>query len=144
MTRNGTASPLRPSAPRTRGTVSGSSRTPRYPTPTKIDATTTAIRKADTKGRHSLGLAHLANAGVLDLSDPVAMHGELLRRIDAGRLPTPQGRLNGKARGSGMRGRGSLERGGGMQLENLVGGPLNPTWIEWLMGFPLGWTELPR
>lgn len=22
------------------------------------------------------------------------------------------------------------------------GGPLNPTWVEWLMGFPLGWTEL--
>ena len=24
------------------------------------------------------------------------------------------------------------------------GGRLNPTWVEWLMGFPLGWTELPR
>lgn len=23
-------------------------------------------------------------------------------------------------------------------------GKLNPTWVEWLMGFPLGWTELPR
>ena len=22
------------------------------------------------------------------------------------------------------------------------GGPLNPTWCEWFMGFPLGWTEL--
>lgn len=22
------------------------------------------------------------------------------------------------------------------------GGPLNPTWVEWLMGWPLGWTEL--
>jgi hypothetical protein len=21
-----------------------------------------------------------------------------------------------------------------------VGGPLNPTWVEWLMGFPIGWT----
>jgi DNA (cytosine-5)-methyltransferase 1 len=21
------------------------------------------------------------------------------------------------------------------------GGYLNPTWVEWLMGFPLGWTE---
>jgi len=21
-------------------------------------------------------------------------------------------------------------------------GPLNPTWVEWLMGFPLGWTDL--
>jgi hypothetical protein len=23
-----------------------------------------------------------------------------------------------------------------------VGGSLNPTWVEWLMGFPLGWTDL--
>ena len=27
-------------------------------------------------------------------------------------------------------------------LSNLVGGTLNPTWVEWLMGWPLGWTEL--
>ncbi|WP_291854938.1 hypothetical protein [Bradyrhizobium sp.] len=24
------------------------------------------------------------------------------------------------------------------------GGQLNPTWVEWLMGFPLGWTDLKR
>ena len=24
----------------------------------------------------------------------------------------------------------------------VVGGALNPTWVEWLMGFPLGWTDL--
>jgi hypothetical protein len=23
-----------------------------------------------------------------------------------------------------------------------VGGKLNPTWVEWLMGWPLGWTDL--
>jgi hypothetical protein len=36
------------------------------------------------------------------------------------------------------------ERGGGSkgeQLPNAVGGALNPTWVEWLMGFPLGWTD---
>lgn len=22
-----------------------------------------------------------------------------------------------------------------------TGGSLNPTWVEWLMGFPLGWTD---
>ena len=25
---------------------------------------------------------------------------------------------------------------------NAMGGALNPTWVEWLMGFPLGWTAL--
>jgi hypothetical protein len=26
-------------------------------------------------------------------------------------------------------------------LSEVVGGTLNPTWVEWLMGFPLGWTD---
>jgi hypothetical protein len=30
------------------------------------------------------------------------------------------------------------------QLNDVVapGGSLNPTWVEWLMGWPLGWTDL--
>jgi DNA (cytosine-5)-methyltransferase 1 len=28
------------------------------------------------------------------------------------------------------------------RLANEIGGALNPTWVEWLMGFPLGWTAL--
>jgi hypothetical protein len=27
-------------------------------------------------------------------------------------------------------------------LNAQVGGPLNPMWVEWLMGWPLGWTDL--
>ena len=27
-------------------------------------------------------------------------------------------------------------------LRTDVGGQLNPTWVEWLMGFPIGWTDL--
>jgi hypothetical protein len=27
------------------------------------------------------------------------------------------------------------------QTDPIVGGQLNPTWVEWLMGFPLGWTD---
>lgn len=37
------------------------------------------------------------------------------------------------------------ERGGGAkgeQLPNAVGGALNPDWVEWLMGWPIGWTDL--
>ena len=29
---------------------------------------------------------------------------------------------------------------GGTALSMQAGGSLNPTWVEWLMGFPLGWT----
>jgi hypothetical protein len=27
-------------------------------------------------------------------------------------------------------------------LNDKIGGQLNPTWVEWLMGWPLGWTDL--
>ena len=30
----------------------------------------------------------------------------------------------------------------GAQLPNVVGGNLNPTWVEWLMGWLPGWTDL--
>jgi hypothetical protein len=29
-----------------------------------------------------------------------------------------------------------------LNLPSAVGGKLNPTWVEWLMGFPIGWTDL--
>lgn len=38
--------------------------------------------------------------------------------------------------------RGSGWSGPGRPLSETVGGSLNPTWVEWLMGFPAGWTEL--
>ncbi len=30
---------------------------------------------------------------------------------------------------------------GGSALSTVTGGQLNPTWVEWLMGFPIGWTD---
>lgn len=46
--------------------------------------------------------------------------------------PTPAAR---ESRGPNKNGRF------GDQLPNAVGGQLNPTWVEWLQGFPLGWTD---
>ena len=31
---------------------------------------------------------------------------------------------------------------GGLDLAAGNGGQLNPDWVEWLMGFPPGWTEV--
>jgi len=31
---------------------------------------------------------------------------------------------------------------GGEKLTTQVGGKLNPQWVEWLMNYPTGWTEL--
>jgi hypothetical protein len=42
-------------------------------------------------------------------------------------------------------GRSRMERTGskaGECLPQQVSGPLNPTWVEWLMGWPIGWTAL--
>jgi hypothetical protein len=50
--------------------------------------------------------------------------------------PTP-------TKGDGLGGPGSSGREGGENLRTAAGGALNPTWVEWLMGFPLGWTALP-
>ena len=33
-------------------------------------------------------------------------------------------------------------RSAGPSLAEVSGGSLNPTWVEWLMGFPVGWTDL--
>jgi len=44
----------------------------------------------------------------------------------------------------GKSGIGRQERKGNPKdtLPNAIGGNLNPTWVEWLMGWPLGWTDL--
>jgi hypothetical protein len=36
----------------------------------------------------------------------------------------------------------AIQRGACANLCDQVGGVLNPTWVEWLMGYPIGWTEL--
>ena len=35
----------------------------------------------------------------------------------------------------------TTDRGKG-NLGEVVGGQLNPDWVEWLMGFPVGWTDI--
>lgn len=136
MTRSGTAYRLRPLAPITDATGSSS-----WPTPTASRAdrwslpspTTAADRWAD--GRRNLDDA------VALWPTPKAMDGErggrgdLWAMVRTGRgsrrrdWPTPTAR---DWKGPGFSG----------QLPNEAGGHLNPMWVEWLMGFPLGWTDL--
>jgi hypothetical protein len=51
------------------------------------------------------------------------------------------------ALGGPMNPQDRLDQGQQLNLKEQVwmgggGGSLNPTWVEWLMGFPLGWTDL--
>ena len=43
--------------------------------------------------------------------------------------------------GSGAR-KAMVERFGEEEAKALGGGQLNPPWVEWLMGWPIGWTDL--
>jgi len=72
-----------------------------------------------------------------------ARRGELGSPTQVKMLPTPAARDYKGAVKSGKR----VTKSGkiqnyGEQLPNVVGGQLNPTWVEWLMGWPLGWTDL--
>jgi hypothetical protein len=93
----------------------------RWPTP----------RTSDAKGAGHHG------TGGLDLRTAVAEH-----------WPTPQAR-DGQGRSTPMpevaaqrfaEGRRNLEDA--VSLNGSPGGMLNPSWVEWLMGFPPGWTDV--
>ena len=61
-----------------------------------------------------------------------------------GKTPNPQEfvRMWPTPKAQNCRGNGERHGNGGQSLDAVVGGRLNPTWVEWLMGFPLGWTDL--
>jgi hypothetical protein len=59
--------------------------------------------------------------------------GTLIEAVSARMFPTPTARDAGRGKGWD---------GPGRPLSEAIGGPLNPTWVDWLMGFPEGWTDL--
>lgn len=67
--------------------------------------------------------------------------GELLHMVKTGTAreswPTPDARC-------WKSGKGRKDNGHSPQLEGAVGGQLNPVWVEWLMAFPLAWTDCER
>jgi hypothetical protein len=65
----------------------------------------------------------------------VPENGLLGRQVLNRPWPTPT-----KSDGSG--GPGSSGRDGGENLRTAAGGALNPEFVEWLMGFPPGWTKV--
>lgn len=138
-----------------RPSLSTMARTGLWPTPTATDGTSgrTYHRRPDgTIGLSLLGAVRSWPTPTARLGDP--RRGQpsprLARlRYRSGRRnlddavaiwPTPAARdyRHPNRQPYSQRGGGSK----GEQLPNAVGGPLNPTWVEALMGFPLGWTDL--
>jgi hypothetical protein len=170
MTRSGTAYRLPPSAPLTAATESGSLPTPRatdgerggrgdllaqvrtgldsrrknWPTPTATNTKAVHLRSAGRPPRSYLPTptARLGDpkrgspspelalgrylAGRRNLEDAVAM------------WPTPTA---SDATGGPAYSKPPGREGGFLLKETVRGGPLNPTWVEWLMGYPAGWTD---
>jgi hypothetical protein len=129
---NGIASQLPPLAPITKETESGF-----WPTPVRLYTrenwtaeqleTKQAQVKADTlaKGKH-----HTGNGFGLNLAQAVRL------------WPTPTKRdWRSGSKAHWERRHGTRNLNDKVALEG-NGGLLNPTWVEWLMGFPVGWTEL--
>ena len=59
-----------------------------------------------------------------------------ISEIGSGLWPTPTTR-------DWKSGKGAQKRDGHAQpLTDVIGGQLNPTWAEWLLGWPIGWTDL--
>lgn len=121
-TRNGIAYQRQPSAPLT--VVTGSSL---WPTPTVVDMGERKTLEewdewtAEMKGRHGNGNGHGRSLSI-----------EARRNM----WPTPTTQDASNNGGPSQHERNSPP------LNAAVGGALNPTWVEWLQGFPLGWTEV--
>jgi hypothetical protein len=94
----------------------------RAPTPTAGDAKSSGSRNLEGSKAH---------AGV-SLTDYVKTGNSTTPR----RVPTPT------VQDSSNNGAPSQMDRNTKPLNAEVGGPLNPEWVEWIMGWPIGWTDL--
>ena len=144
--RNGTLY-LRPTVvPRTYGSESGS-----LPTPTAIDATSGRFNRSPTPGASMRPT--LAKMSMLGLwPTPTTKTNVQIQGIGAAAANPKRGTtLAGAVTMWPTPGASDHKSGTGYdhtqnshppQLRHLSGGLLNPTWVEWLIGWPLGWTDL--
>lgn len=105
-----------------------------WPTPNCADVFTDKLKSSQQKegSRHSVTLSQM-----VQMYPTPTVHDQSIRDLTLINLTETNRRKikNGK----GSRG---LELSSKIQLMEGLGGALNPNWVEWLMGFPIGWTEL--
>jgi DNA (cytosine-5)-methyltransferase 1 len=147
--RSGIAYPLPPLEPHTSGTGFGSSPTHSIPTPTASDH----IERRPTRTDKAAAFNPDTNKAVT--LDRFVKLWPTPRARDWRSGKTGPGILN--HRGDPKKARPLNEavllyptptasRRSGLQSHgvNVVSGNLNPTWVEWLMGYPTEWTALER
>jgi hypothetical protein len=130
MTSNGTAYLLPPSAPLTAATGGGEL----LPTPTATNTKAVHLRSGGRPPRTYLPTPRASDADK-------GGRGDLLAVVRTG-MPSGRKHWPTPTASDGMGGPGSQGRQGGENLRTAAGGALNPTFVEWLMGFPPGWTDL--
>jgi len=62
-------------------------------------------------------------------------------RRDAGKVATPPLTLAVKMYPTPDAGAAKGRGASSAEIRTRLGGSLNPTWVEWLQGYPLGWTD---
>ena len=138
--RNGTAYQLPPLVRLTDATGSGLWPTPRV---SDIAAGRTLVdgKRISPSGVYGANLADAVRMWPTPTSDDskhvTRAGGDYQSLTRSVMWPTPQSRDH---KDCGLNTDYSCERMMKWKLPGSVGGALNPTWVEWLMGFPLGWT----
>ena len=109
---------LVPSMPRTSGSEHSL-----WPTPTASDTFTANLKSSQQRigSRHSVTLPQVVRMFWLT---PTATDGKRASQFSSKSLA--KGKVNGNL---------------AQQVAHQQNGSLNPAWVEWLMGYPIGWTE---
>lgn len=142
---------LVPSTPRTEETGAQS-----WPTPTAADTYTGRMKSTQQKpgSMHSVTLADAVRMWPTPKAQNARgngeRHGSGGPNLDVAVMmyPTPT-TGSGLCGGTGnfqqlkkLKDSGQITEEERRNMSQGNGGQLNPTWVEWLMGFPLGWTDL--
>lgn len=129
------------------GPESGLWPTPNVPNGGRTMSEEDALRKGRTaKGKRQVGLESAVKFWPTPRSSPnenrqtrptasqqAGKHGmNLATAVNLWATPTVHGNTN----------RVGVSPTSGNGLATQVGGSLNPNWVEWLMGYPIGWTDL--
>ena len=111
------------------------------PTPNAFDAHAVGASRLERKGRHAVSLHHLA-------ADWSGHEGRTYPTPLAGNATPGEGGNHGGMALRAAAVEADLEHGrtwATLTVQGLNGGSvgqLNPDWVEWLMGWPVGWTSM--